>query len=329
MPGTGGERHWVMRGAGTGLDRMSDADLPIIDAHHHFWDLGLGMQPWLCRPPWIPFRYGDYAAIRQDFLLADYARVAARHRVVATVTMEAEWDEAHQEEETRWIAALRQASPRFPVAHVARTILHRPGAADEIARHAAFAFVKGIRHKPATAPAPALIERGAKGGMGDPDWRRGYAALGRNGLHFELQAPWWHVDELLDLIAAVPDTPVVINHAFLPADRSPAALQGWRAAIRRAAAAPQVSMKISGFGIAGEGWPDARQRPIIEALIEAFGPRRCLFASNFPVDGLTGSFDTIYAGFKATTASLPRADRLALFHDNAIRVYRLDLPPAG
>ena len=165
--------------------------------------------------------------------------------------------------------------------------------------------------------------------MSDPDWRRGYAALAAHGLHFELQAPWWHVDELLDLIAAYPETPVVINHAFLPVDRSPEAMPGWRAAIRRAASAPQVSMKISGIGIAGRPWSLDDNRPVIRDLIEVFGPDRALFASNFPVDGLCGSFDTIYSGFKSATADLSRIDRVKLFHDNAIKIYRLDLPTAG
>lgn len=304
---------------------MTDAELPIIDAHHHFWDLSLATQPWLCAPPWIPFRYGDYAAIRRDFMPANYHRVSAGHNVVATITMEAEWDEARQLDETRWIAGLRETDPRFPAAHVARTILDAPHAPDEIAAHAAFAFVKGVRHKPTAAPSPDRIERGARGSMSDPAWRRGYAALGENGLHFELQAPWWHVDELLDLIAAFPQTPVVIDHCFMPVDRSPDAMFGWRGAIERAASAPQTTMKISGFGIKGVGWPFDQQRPIIEHLIASFGAARCMFASNFPVDGLTGSFDTIFSGFKAATARLSLAERRALFHDTAARVYRLAL----
>lgn len=298
-------------------------DIPIIDAHHHFWDLSLGRQAWLCRPPWIPFRYGDYARMRRNFMLEDFKALWGRHNVVATVTMEAEWDEAHLVEETRWTAALNAKSPRYPAGHVARTFLHEPGAEAELARHAAFPFVKAIRHKPTAAPSPDRIEKGAKAGMGDPAWRRGYAALHANGLHFELQAPWWHADELLDLVAAFPQTPVVINHCFLPADCSPEALAGWRAAIRRAASVPQVSMKISGFGIKDVGWPYEAQRPIIRDLIDAFGADRCMFASNFPVDGLTGSFETIYSGFKAATADLTRADRVKLFHDNAARIYRL------
>jgi predicted TIM-barrel fold metal-dependent hydrolase len=300
-------------------------DLPIIDAHHHFWDLSLGSHPWLVAEPMIPFRYGDYSAIRRNFMPDDYRRVTAGHDVVTTVTMEGEWDEADLVAESRWMSGIA-ARHGLPSAHVARTILHAPGAVDELAQHAAFPLVRGIRHKPTAAPAPGRIEPGARNGMSDPAWRRGYRALARHGLHFELQAPWWHVDELMDLLAAFPDTPVVINHAFLPADRSPEGLAGWRAAMRRAATAPGVSLKISGLGIKGQPWRLEHQRAVIGDCIDIFGVERCLFASNFPVDGLVGSFDQIYAGFKAATADLPRADRLKLFHDNAARIYRLAVP---
>lgn len=302
-----------------------DADLPIIDAHHHFWDLSLKAHPWLVGAPLGAFRYGDYAAIRCNFLPEDYRRATPGHNVVTTVSMEGEWDEGDLVAESRWMTDVA-ARHGLPAAHVARTILHEEGAADELARHAAFALVRGIRHKPTAAPTPGRIERGTPGGMGDPNWRRGYAALARNGLHFELQAPWWHVDELLDLISAFPETPVVINHAFLPADRSSEAIAGWRAATKRAAGAPQVTMKISGIGIKSRPWALEDQRPIIRDLIEAFGVDRCMFASNFPVDSLVGSFDTIYSGFKSVTADLPHADRVKLFHDNAVRTYRLHVP---
>ena len=213
---------------------MSD-DLPIIDAHHHFWDLSLMSQPWLNDEPQIQFRYGDYAAIRQDFLAEDYRRATAGHNVVASVTMEAEWDEALLVGETEWTKTLNRENGHFPAAHVARTILHAPDAEASLERQARGGFVRGIRHKPTAATPPEKIETGVPGSMTNPAWRRGYKALNAHGLHFELQAPWWHVDELLDLVSAFPETPVVINHAFLPADRTPDAIAGWRRAIKRAA----------------------------------------------------------------------------------------------
>jgi predicted TIM-barrel fold metal-dependent hydrolase len=306
--------------AGGGAD-----DIPIIDAHHHLWDLTQGKHPWLCGEHVIPFRYGDYSAIKRNFLPADYRAVSSGHRVIATVTMEGEWDERDPVAETRWMSDVARQHG-MPIAHVARAFLDRDDVAEVLRGHAAFPLVRGIRHKPTAAPAPGRIERGAPGSMSDPRWRRGYARLREHGLHFELQAPWWHADELVDLIEAHPEIPVVINHTFLPADRSTDGLAGWRKALARAASAPQTSLKISGLGVKGRPWTLDDNRSVIRDAIEIFGIDRCLFASNFPVDGLVGSFDTIYSGFKSATADLPHRDRLKLFHDNAVRIYRLPLP---
>jgi predicted TIM-barrel fold metal-dependent hydrolase len=83
---------------------MSD-DFPIVDAHQHFWDLGRNDYPWLTDKP-VRFRYGDYSALRRNYLPADYFRDAAPHRIVKTVHMEAEWDPTDPVGETRWIEAL-------------------------------------------------------------------------------------------------------------------------------------------------------------------------------------------------------------------------------
>lgn len=304
---------------------MPDADLPIIDAHHHYWDLARNPHPWLQDETPIPFRYGDYSGLRgRNFLPEDYDRVAAGHNVVATVTMEGEWDPRDPLGEARWMAGLARRTGR-PAAHVGQAWLDRDDVETVLAGSAAIPLVRGIRHKPRVAAAPDRVERGAKGSMSDPRWRAGYARLAAHGLHFELQAPWWHLPEAADLIAAHPDVPLVLNHSGLPSDRSPDGLAGWRAAMRTLAAAPQASVKISGIGLRGVPWRIEDNRGIIRDIIGIFGVSRCMFASNFPVDGLCGSFDTIFTGFRQATADLPHADRRALFHDNAVRIYRLDL----
>lgn len=314
-------------GSQVGQRDLDEADLtlPFIDCHHHIWDPSINPHPWLRKEPQIPFRYGDYSSIRGPYLPADYDRDAGQHSVTAHVTMEGEWDESDPVGETRWLAGVFAEAPGY-AGHVARASLHRPDVESVLEGHAGHPFVKGIRHKPAAAASPDNVEPGTPAGMSDPNWQRGYALLASHGFHFELQAPWWHVGELLALIDRFPETPVVINHAFLPANRSPEGLVGWTSALRQAASAPNATLKISGMGVPGRPWSLEDNGPIINTCIETFGPDRCLIASNFPVDRLTGSFDAIIGGYRRATASLSRADRLKLFHDNAIRVYRLGIP---
>ena len=85
------------------------ADPPIIDAHHHFWELGHGRYPWLEHHT-IPFRYGDYAAIRRSYLVDDFRRDHGSHAIVKSVHMEAEWDSRDPVAETRWLHALHDAT---------------------------------------------------------------------------------------------------------------------------------------------------------------------------------------------------------------------------
>lgn len=299
-------------------------DLPIIDPHHHFWDLDRNPHPWLRDLPMIPFRYGDYSALRgRNFLPADYDAATAGIPVVATVTMEGEWDPADPLGEAQWMAELAARTGR-PAAHVAQAWLDRADLGQMLRGLARLPLVKGVRHKPRAAATPADVVHGATGSMSDPRWRAGYAELAAHGLHFELQTPWWHLDEALGLAMDYPGTALVLNHTGLPADRSSAGLAGWQAAMRRLAAAPQVSVKISGLGLHGQPWRAEDNAGIIRDTIDIFGWDRCTFASNFPVDGLCGGMEQIYAGFATAVAHLPREQRAALFHDNAVRVYRLD-----
>jgi predicted TIM-barrel fold metal-dependent hydrolase len=211
----------------------------------------------------------------------------------------------------------------LPSALVAQAWLDRRDVADVLAAQAAHPMVRGIRHKPAAAASPSEITRGAPGSMGDPEWRRGFALLERHGLSFDLQTPCWHLYEAAELAAAFPRTAIVVNHTGLPADRSAAGLAGWRHAMRAAASCPNVAVKISGLGQRDRPWTLEANQPVIRDAIEIFGVDRAMFASNFPVDGLVGRLDAIFAGFRRAVADLPPADQRKLFHDNAVRIYRL------
>ena len=243
--------------------------------------------------------------------------------MVKTVHVETEWDPADPVGETHWLQEVIEATG-FPHAIVAQARLDRDDVEAVMAGHAALARVRGIRHKPHAAAAPDRAQPGAPGSMGDPIWRRGYALLARYGLSFDLQTPWWHLAEAAALARDFPQTQIILNHTGLPSDRSAAGLAGWREAMRTLAKEPNVACKISGLGQPGRPWTVESNRPVVLDAIEIFGVERCMFASNFPVDSLVAGFDTIFDGFKTIVAGLGATKQAALFHDNAVRFYRLE-----
>ncbi|MCI0755441.1 NAD(P)-binding domain-containing protein [Teichococcus vastitatis] len=296
--------------------------LPVIDAHQHFWNLSENYHPWLCDAEPVPFRYGDYAALRRNYLPADYRTDTAQYRVVGTVHIEAEFDPARPVAETEWLERLA-AREGLPTACVAQARLDDLEVEAVLAAQAERSMVRGIRHKPRAAARPEEALRGASGSMDDPAWRRGYALLAKYGLSFDLQTPWWHLDAAYDLARDFPETQIIVNHTALPSDRSIEGLRAWRAALAGLARAPNVALKISGLGLPDQPWRAALNVPVIRDAITLFGADRCLFASNYPVDSLAGSFDVIMDGFLQAIADRTEAERRQLLHDNAVRLYRL------
>jgi predicted TIM-barrel fold metal-dependent hydrolase len=309
---------------------MPDAvrSLPIVDAHHHFWDLGLEAHPWLVNEPMIPFRYGDYSTIRRSYLPADYRRDTRAFNVVKTVYVEAEWKPSDPIGETRWVHEMA-ARHGLPNAMVAQAWLDRDDAAEVLAEQAAFPLVRSVRHKPKAAARRQDAKRGAPGSMDCPRWRQGFALLAKHGLHFDLQTPWWHFDAAAELARDFSGTTIIVNHTGLPADRSAEGLAGWCSAMEQLATAPNVMLKISGLGVLRQRWTPGLQGPVVRDAIRIFGVERCMFASNFPVDSLVGTFDEIYGSFLAAARDMPEDARRRLFHDNALRIYRLGSDPQG
>ena len=284
---------------------------PIVDAHQHFWDPRINYHPWLCDQPPIPFRYGDYSALQRPYLPADYFTDAANHQVVKTVYVETEWDPRDPVGEMHYVERLRRESG-FPTVAVAQARLHRDDVEATLEALAQYDFVRGIRHKP------------APGQMDDGRWRAGFASLAPRRLRFDLQAPWTQLGEAARLARSFPDTTIILNHTGLPADRSPEGIAGWKDAMRGLAACPNAALKVSGLGMPAQPWSASANREVVLAAIDQFGIGRAMFASNFPVDGLCGSFDAIASGMREILRGFPEAEQRAFFHDNAERIYDME-----
>jgi predicted TIM-barrel fold metal-dependent hydrolase len=294
--------------------------LQIVDAHQHFWDTSRNYHPWLRDEPMIPFRYGDYSAIRKPYLPADYRRDAANYEIAGSVYVETEWDPKSPVAEMTYVDELRR-SAGLPTVAVAQARLHSPDVESVLERQASFPFVRGIRHKPRANLSPRDTEAG---GMTDPAWLRGYALLRRFGLRFDLQTPWWHLHEAAQLAHDHPDTQIVLNHTGLPADRSRDGIAGWKRAMAQLARCPNVAVKISGLGDPGRPWTAANNRDIVLTTIELFGVERAMFASNFPGDSLCATFSQIFEGFCEIVSGFGESEQRFLFRDNAMRIYAME-----
>jgi predicted TIM-barrel fold metal-dependent hydrolase len=186
-------------------------------------------------------------------------------------------------------------------------------------------LVRGIRTKPIISQGPHHSIRGQPRSMQDPKWRQGLSLLEKHDLSWDLRVVWWHLEEAADVVREHPGLRTALNHTGYPLDRSPEALAVWRRGMEALAACPNVWCKISGLTVPGAPWTLAANRPIIRDAISIFGIDRCMFASNFPVDGLKGSWDYLCSQIKAAVSDLPLADRRKLFSGNATEFYRLDL----
>ena len=217
--------------------------MPMIDAHQHFWDIDKNYYPWLCDPAPIPFRYGDYSALRRNYLPPDYARDSAGFNIVKTVHMEAEWDRANPVAETRWLEAINRDFG-LPSACIGHAELDRPDIEEVLAGHAESPLMRGIRHKPKAASGPREAKRGAAGSMDDSVWRKGYALLERFGLSYDLQTPWWHLDAAADLAA---DFPRIQSSSITRGCRRIAAAKGSRLGGARLPPLPRSQTSPSRF----------------------------------------------------------------------------------
>jgi L-fuconolactonase len=184
--------------------------------------------------------------------------------------------------------------------------------------------------------------RPAQGIMLDKTWREGFAQLAPIGMTFDSLLFHTQLGELTDLARAFPQTTIVLNHLGNPiglgpyTNRRDEVFAAWRASIGELAKCENVVVKVGGMGmhVFGFGFDKRPQPPLSEELartwkpyadvcLNAFGPKRAMFESNFPVDKISCSYKVIWNALKRLAAGYTKDEKAALFHDTAARVYRL------
>ena len=223
--------------------------------------------------------------------------------------------------ETRHLSALADARG-FPQALVVQADLAAPDAGKQLAAQAAFPRVRGVRQV-LNRHSDRHYAFAQADHMDNPVWRAGFADLAAYGLSFDLQIYPHQADQAARLAAEHGGTPLILNHAGMWADRGLAGWRAWKTGLRALAAESNVAVKISGLGMFDRDWTLESVRPLVLETLDAFGPDRAMFASNFPVDKLSGTYVATWRAFDTITADLDDVARAALFRETARRVYRL------
>lgn len=294
---------------------------PIIDAHHHLWNLSLGRHPWLTDPAQALPGLSDTAHMSRDYLPADLVRDAAGRNLVGSVHVEAAWDRSRDPvEETAWLDSLARL-PGIAARYVAYAGLADAGAAEMLERQAANPRVVGVRETIRWHPDPARRWTGL--GIADgAAFRAGAALLGRHGLLLELLTNPWHAEEIARLADDLPNQPILLNHCFGPGDRSPEALARWRAGLALLARRDNIAIKVSNFGASSPDRTLPVLRETVMTCIDAFGTRRSLFGTDYPVARRSMTYAAMVDAFAEIVAPFSEAEQRDLFHDNAARYYR-------
>jgi predicted TIM-barrel fold metal-dependent hydrolase len=324
---------WLAKRAETAIA----PDLPIVDPHHHLWD----------RPTMSRYLLDD---LQQD--------TSGGHNVEATVYMECAWgyrpdgpDHLRTIGETETIAMIAEQS-RVSGAEIKGIVsfadMTLGDAVDEVLEahiDAGRGRFRGIRHATAFDPSAEIRRthtRPSHDLMADPSFRRGVQRLGAMGLSFDAWLYHPQIQELTALARAVPECTFILDHLGGMLGTGPYAglrreiLQQWRLDIAELATCPNVNIKLGGIGMVlfGIGFEHHELPPTSLELVQAwgepiryaleqFGPQRCMFESNFPVDKMTCSYVTLWNAFKRISSDLTSDEIALLFHDTASRVYRL------
>lgn len=296
----------------------------IVDAHMHLWDLQKIPYPWLT-PPLPVGITGDVSPIAISYQLDDYLRDAGGAgdlaRIVKLVHIEAGADPAAALAETRWLQSLAD-SRGYPQAIIAHAQLSSPDVEALLDAHASHPNVRGIRQilnwhaDPRKTYTPRDL-------LTDPAWETGFARLRQHGLSFDLQIYPSQMPAAARLAARYPDITMILNHTGMPVDRDAAGLEAWRQGMRALAQHPNVVVKISGLAMLDWYWSLESLRPFVLSTIDIFGPERCLFGSNFPVDKLFGSFGRYFGAYLSLLEGFSAAERAAMLTRNAERIYRI------
>jgi L-fuconolactonase len=351
-----------MTNAATQTEAILEPDLPIIDPHHHLWDWPEAL---FANRPAPEHGFDQVIRRAMRYLLPELlADLNTGHNIRATVFVQcgamyrADAPEAFkpigETEFVNGVAAMCASGTYGDIRACAGIVGHVDLSIGAAASEVLEAHLKGggdrfrgIRHSAAYDADAAVLGplMRSNGGLYESKaFLEGYAQLAKFNLSFDTWILEPQLPELIDLVRAFPNIPVILDHVGTPLGissylgRREERFPIWRDNIRKIAALPNVSVKLGGLAMAFCNFPSFLQsppatsiqlaqewKPYIETCIEAFGVNRCMFESNFPVDLGSCTYPVLWNAFKLVAKNYSAHEKTALFSGTASQVYRLKI----
>ena len=298
-------------------------DGPIIDTHHHLWEVK--NYPWLLAPM-APKIFGDsYESLRHDYLIDDLLADFGTHNIIKSVHVQAHYNPSNPVGETEWLQAVADRAG-FPHAIAGHADLSDPDVEAMLVAHCAYPNFRAVRdvvYWQTGEPARQAVDR--------PDYclssefRSSVTLLGQYGLSLELQGFPNQFDYFAELVGDNPGMNFCLVHGGLLTADDEATFDNWRQTLEALVPLENLFVKCSGANTFSRDEPRSAQQVgrQYNTFIDLFGAERCFFGSNFPVEKLKIGFDDLIAICKQAVAARPEAEQRAFFHDTAARFYRI------
>ncbi len=297
---------------------MNSYPFRFIDAHHHLWDLKACDYPWLMAKGEQRF-FGDPSPIQKNYLVSDFLNESSQYRPEKSVHIQVGTSKSDSLKETQW---LQEQNP-LPNAIVAFCDLSADNYKQQIDAQKAFSKVKGIRQIIGRR-ADEDIKHGSHALLSNASWRKAMIYLTEQGLSFDLQIIPPQVDAVYAVLQAIPHVKVALCHGGSPWDQSRSGLDSWQAGLKKLSLLPNVCCKVSGLGMFNNRWHDQDLGPLIERIIDTFGPDKTMFGSNFPVDKLYRSYDNYWDCYRSAVRQYSSLEQHQMFYQTANNFYQMD-----
>jgi predicted TIM-barrel fold metal-dependent hydrolase len=300
----------------------SSHSIPVIDAHHHLWDMESNPYPELLNPR-DDTHLGDYRAICKNYLVKDFKADLLGLNVIKSVHIEAGWAAEDWQSETRWVQKISNQGT-YPHAIVANLDLLSNDVEHRLSVLTAYPNVRGVRFR---FLSPSDLAKAPIKNLPNPlensKWCNNFKLLEAYNLSFDLQAPPQLMQMATDIAATFPGIQFVLTHAGLPLDRSDEGFTYWRQGMRSLASLDNVYVKISGLGMTEWKWTEDSLRPLILETINLFAPQKCMFGSNFPVDSLYATYERLLTSIRKIIAEHSLDEQQRILNGTASTFYRI------